>query len=426
MIRRVWQTGLRLGLSRTARSLYWLFSGNTLAIILAFFTTILIARFLTKEEFGIYLALYSFAALLADLGDVGVGPALSNFIPPLRVQNQLQKISRLLSTAFTLELTLGGGIAVVGLLISPVLSSKLFGQTPLIHIIITLGIMMALLLFNFATLALSAHQQFRESALINIGSSVVRLLLLVFVAITTKLTLTSILLIYLIAAVVGWLLALPYLGGGYLRLHWEKKDLSQLMRFSGFIGLQKVFIAVSSRLDMVMIIPLAGAYAAGVYGAAARIAQIFPFFMSSFSQVMAPRFAEYTKGKDALTFFRNAALVAILFLVGLAGGFIMTDPLVRLFFPKYLESIPVLRAIFISMVGFVAASPFVSFLIYTLKKPVIIATATAVQLLIIFLANLVFIPRWGVFGPVVGIGLGNLAVLLISATAVWYYVRKEA
>jgi len=50
---------------------------------------------------------------------------------------------------------------------------------------------------------------------------------------------------------------------------------------------------------------------------------------------------------------------------------------------------------------------------------------SAVQLIIIFLSNLYFIPKLGRFGPAIGIGLGNLAVLVISVGATWYYLKKE-
>ena len=60
-----------------------------------------------------------------------------------------------------------------------------------------------------------------------------------------------------------------------------------------------------------------------------------------------------------------------------------------------------------------------------MKKPQITVLTSGVQLLIILLANFYFLPRLGAFGPIVGIALGNLAVLIFAVFATWYYLSLK-
>ena len=426
MIKKILKTSINLGTSVTARYLYWVFSGNAVSIVLAFFTTIIIARYLTKEEFGLYLALFTFANLGADLGEVGLGSTLASFLPGLVLEKKHTEIHGLLSTAFYIEFTLGIIMTIVLIVFSPVLAHFLFANTQPLNITITALMMFALLLFNFATFALSAFKKFKEVATISIFYSVIRLLLLFGVAFLSRLTLSKTLIIFMFTPLVGWWYSLFHLGFNEFIGKGSLERAKKLVKFSGFLSLQKIFVGISSRLDFLMLVPLAGSFEAGVYGAASRISQIYPFTISSFAQVLAPKFAEYKTGKSATSFFKKTGLVTILLLLSDLVFYIFAKPIILfLFGAKYIDAIPVFQGLLLAMIGFIAATPFVSLLIYTLKKPYITAISSLVQLIFIFSSNLLFVPRFGRFGPVIGIGLGNAAIFLISAFSTWYYLKKE-
>lgn len=416
----------KLGTSRTAKSLYWVFSGNSVAIGLAFVSTIFIARFLSKEQFGLFLAMYSFAALLSDLADIGLGPSLSSFLPPLITEKKVLKVTQILSTAFYIQLGLVIILSVGVLLGSNPIRSLLFAGVGNGELIAALGVMVTLTGFNFAVLALSAQKKFRESAVVNVANSVLRLLLLLIVAVWGKVSILTVLLIHLGGFLLSFVYALVHIKYRFLRLDTSSNDAKRLVKFSGHLGIQKIFVALSSRLDVLMLVPLAGTLEAGVYGAASRIALIFPFFIGSLAQVLAPSFAEFRNGREAKPYLYKSMAVSGSFLLVLGVLFIFAYPIVTLVFgTKYLDAIPVFQALLLALVPFVAATPFTSLIIYTYKKPQFIAFASGIQLLIIISANYVLIPTFGRFGPAWGIGLGNFAVLLISLTASMYYYKKD-
>jgi hypothetical protein len=87
--------------------------------------------------------------------------------------------------------------------------------------------------------------------------------------------------------------------------------------------------------------------------------------------------------------------------------------------------VPILQALIIAMTGFIIATPFISLLIYTFRKPFVISITSGIQLITIFVSNMIFIPRLGSFGPVIGVGIANTLVCAIAIGATYYYYHNE-
>lgn len=425
MIKKIFKQGLSLSKSKTAKSLYWVFSGNFITIILTFFTTIVIANNISIAENGIFLALLTLANLLSDFGEAGLGSTLSNFIPPLIAKKSFQDATGYIATAFRLELWIALIISLITIILSQQISILLFDRTPLINVILTALILFILILFGYSNFALSAYKKFQEVALINIFYSLVRLGILVVLIFFVKLSIPLVLITYLIAWILGWFYSLLFLETKFIHQNPSIEKAKKLISFSLFLALQKLFISISSRLDLLMIIPFAGATAAGIYGIGSRFALVYPLIISSLGQVLAPTFADYTKGKDALKFLSKVGLVILLLLLSQLLFYIFAHPLITTLTPKYEASVNVFKGLLIAMIGFVIATPFVSFLIYTLKKPYITTISSAIQLIIIFISNLYFIPMYHELGPIIGIGIGNVVICIIAIGASIFYLYQE-
>lgn len=423
MIRKVIISGMSMGKSATARHLYWVFSSNVAFIIVTFFTTILIARNVSRADNGIFLALFTFASLFSELGEVGLGSTLTSIVPRLLLHKQNIEAGTYVATAFRISVVVGIGLSLLTIFFSRVLADRLFAGTLPLYVLLTGGIIFGLIIFGFSNWTLSAYQRFQEMATLNVFYGLIRLGFLTLIVIFSKLALVWVLVIYLVSTLLTWLYSVVIFKLPIFTEPGGKEQVRNLVTFSGYLAFQKLFVAVSSRLDLLMLVPLAGSIEAGVYGIASRFALVYPLVIGSLGQVLAPRFAEFGKGIEAIAFFKKVAVVVILLLLSQALFYVFAQPLIVFLLPQYQDAVPVFKQLLIAMVGFVAATPFTTFIIYTLKKPQVTAAASFIQLIIIFSANSVLLPRWGRFGPVIGIGLGNLAVFLISVAATWYYLK---
>lgn len=426
MMHKLFQRGISLGTSKTARHLYWVFSGNAFSTVLTFFTLVLvIAPRITKAEYGIFLSLFTLANLLSDLGEAGLGSALTRFIPPLLVKGNHARAKSYLATAFKMDFWIAMVLGGLVMIFSPILSHELFAATPVSNVLLTGFMTIFMIGLTFSTFALSAHQKFPEVTVVNIFYSLVRLFMLVIAVFLFKLSLGLVLVIYALAAVFAWAYAFIFVGTDFLKVPYNQGEGRELRKFAFFLAIQRLFIATASRLDLLMLVPLAGAVEAGIYGMASRFSLVYPLVISSLGQVLSPKFAEFRQGREAASFFKKAAIVTLTLLLSLGVFYAFAAFFIRSYVTDYSEAIPVLQGLLIALAPFIMATPFVSLLTYTLKKPQLMSFASFLQLVVIFATNLYFLPKLGRFGPAVGIGLGNMTVLMITVAATWYYLKNE-
>jgi O-antigen/teichoic acid export membrane protein len=110
----------------------------------------------------------------------------------------------------------------------------------------------------------------------------------------------------------------------------------------------------------------------------------------------------------------------------LAAYFIAPILVVFVLGEQYRQSIVVFQYLLIPMALFVGTIPSVNYLIYFLKKPFVSTINTAVQLVIVFLGNLYFIPRFDSMGPVWTLSLAYSVTLITATLFAFYYHRKNS
>ena len=92
-----------------------------------------------------------------------------------------------------------------------------------------------------------------------------------------------------------------------------------------------------------------------------------------------------------------------------------------LFGDKYIDSVPVFQALAASQIPFLFTAPSVSAIIYSMKKTVFIGAFSFFQIAAIFALNVIFIPKYGVFGPTITLGITNT----ILAIYTWVIVIRH-
>lgn len=94
---------------------------------------------------------------------------------------------------------------------------------------------------------------------------------------------------------------------------------------------------------------------------------------------------------------------------------LIADPLVRIIFgEKYLPAIPVFRSLTIAMIPFLLSVVTSQPLIYSFNQPKFFSRVTILQVVIIVILDLIFIPRYQAMGPAIALGISNTIVLMLS------------
>src|SRR3989344_3556634 len=241
-----------------------------------------------------------------------------------------------------------------------------------------------------------------------------------------KITITLLfsLIVVVIAPYFSFLLSLKFIRLKIIGMKFSYKLLKKLMSYSVFIAVARIFSAVSSRFDALMLIPLSSSYEAGIYSAAYKIIFTYILLSGSFSMVIAPRLSSFSTVKQSLPYLKKVILAVIIILLTMVFMYIVAPVFVPFILgDNYYQSIPVFRALLLPAALFVSTIPSVNFLLYVAKKPQISAFNTIVSLLIIFFGNLYFIPHYGRLGPVFTLTLAYGFTVISSSLFTFYYLK---
>lgn len=413
----------RLVFSRTAKDTSVLFLGNAISSLFGIAFTILAARLLGPENWGIVVAVMSLVAILVAYGDLGLSSGLFRFVSKLWNKGDKSKARVMQNSIFSLRVISALILMAILVLTSRWIAPFFFKiDNPMIAVLGAIGLFGALLI-DFQIATFQSKSYWRRASIFIALTNFIRLLFLFLLITWGKLNILSLLSVFFCSSLLSLLLSFYYERPTFsLKKVW-KQNFRKIADFSSWMGINRIVGATTSRMDVLLLLQLATSFETGILGSARQLANGIPIFIGSFATVIAPRFASYEKD-DLKSFFRKTVLLSIIISFGVGLGIIAAKPIISLFGPKYTASISVFRWLLVAMIPFALATPAVNSLIYSFHKPKIIALLSIFQFPFVFFGNIYFIQRMGVFGPVLMLGLWNLSTLFVTYSFAWHFFRK--
>ncbi len=406
--------------SSTAKDTYVLFIGNMISAVLGFLIIFLVASFLSRNDFGVFSAALNLVVILTSISDLGITSGLINFISKADSENDeivslnYQKAGLVIKIAVVLFL------CVVVVLFSPFISKALLASSdPLISIWVAI-ISVALFVPMYFPYVLQAKKKFIESMAVDNIYYLFRLFGLVPFIFSGGLTLYGAFSTALFGFVFSLILSLVFLKIKFINSKPGKEIYFSLIKFSGWVGLNRIISAISGRLDLQMLAVLSTAYVTAGYSMASRIASITIIFTSSYSAVLAPRFSSIGDKEKERKYLIKSTLGAIPIALITILSFIVIGPFIRYFFHDYVDVIIVYKYLIIALIPFIFTAPSVTAIIYAMNKPKYIGLYSFPQLAIVFVFNYLLIPLYGYMGPVYTLAISNSLLAIYT----WFIVIK--
>jgi O-antigen/teichoic acid export membrane protein len=405
--------------SGTAKDTFILFSGNVGSAFWGFLFTLFVARSLSVYDFGIFSAAINLMTILSSLSDIGISAGAINFVSEHTARGEHEKANQYIKASFIVRLITVLAISVIVAVFAPFVSKTFLAtRDPKISL---WAATLPILLFpdNFFPFILQAKKKFLHSTVIDNGFYIARLLFALGFYIIGGLTISAAFWAFGAGFILSMILVLLWVKIDFLRAKPQRDEYKRLLKFSGWMGVNKIISSISGRLDITMLATLTGALATGLYSIPSRLASFIVVLTGSFSSVLATRLAGFGN-KDAEKKYIIKSLLAILpiaagiiFWIVIAKPFILT-----LFGDKYIDSVTVFRALAAAQIPFLFTAPSVSAIIYAMKKTIYIGTFAFFQVAAIFLLNLYLIPKYGVFGPTITLGITNTILAIYTWTIV--------
>lgn len=362
--------------------------GNRLLVLIL---TLVLARLLIPEDFGLVTAALTVIAFLDAALDLGLGAAV--------VYEQDRGVGQRVRTAFTLNIGLSIGISLLGIACSPLIA-RLFGapdQWLLFAVLFLHPLIRGCGLVNDAVL--KRDLRFRQRSGIEILRAVVRF------AVSLPLAL---------AGAGAWSIALGILAAELAATAalWlvvpirptfamDRKTVGTLVRFGGWITLIRVMGSIRANVDYLIVGAALGATALGFYGMAYKLPELGVLsVLWMFTLVAYPTYSKArTRGPEVL----NSAMLKATKLIGIYGFFagtslaVMAADLVPFAFseqwqPAVAPMVLISLAVAWSSIGWATGDVFPA-----IGRPGLLAKLDA-PATVVMVAALLVGSRWGMIG----------------------------
>ncbi len=399
----------KLLFSQTIKDISVSFVGLGVTALVGFVYTVVIARLLGPEQFGVFSAISALVAIIYSLGDLGIAPAMINFLPKVKKERAV-----FINTGFWFESLAGLVILVLFVLFALFRNLIVPGSLPE-HLLLAGLLSFNYLLISFAQAVFTADRQFLKLSLSQIIDAVAKILLVFIFLSFSQISITTV----FIANIFSTILALIITFGKNIisvRLVFDDKVSSHIFHFSKWIAVSRVFSVFISRIDVLLLNLFSSNYDAGIFAAGSRVTLLFALVVSSLGSVVTPRFSEF-KERDRVVSYIKRLLSLIFFLCFfMVVVVIFARPIIEIVFGnEYLAAIPVFQFLTLAMIPFVFQVVTTSALLYTYNQSAFYAKVTAFQVVTIIILDLTLIPLLHVYAPVFALALTNILVLIISS-----------
>ncbi|EKE12730.1 MAG: polysaccharide biosynthesis protein [uncultured bacterium] len=425
-MKKIFDWGRQMLFSATAKDTFVLFVGNLGAAFWGFLFILFVARSLSVYDFGIFSAALNLVVILASLADIGISTGSVNFVSVHSAKGEHEKANEYVKASFLIRLFIVLGISVIIVVFAPFVSKTFLAtQDPKIAI---WAAVIPIFLFPdlFFPYILQAKKKFLHSTIIDNAFYIARLLFALAFYTIGGLTMSKAFWAFGVGFAASLVFIFIYLKPDFFRSHPGKEEYKKLLKYSGWIGVNRIISSVSGRLDVQMLATMAGALATGLYSIPSRLASFIIVLSGSFSAVLAPRLAGFGNKENEKKYILKSLIALLPITAGIVLWIIIAKPFIlTLFGDKYIDSVPVFQALALAQIPFLFTVPSVSAIIYAMKKTVFIGTFSFFQIAAIFLLNFFLIPKFGVFGPTITLGVTNIILAVYTWVIVIKYYWKD-
>lgn len=147
--------------------------------------------------------------------------------------------------------------------------------------------------------------------------------------------------------------------------------------------------------------------------------------IASITQVLSPNFSKIKTREEIINQFKHG-LTYLLIPAGLfVLLFILPNQVFYLFFTeKFAQTAQITKALSLSFIPYVFWQLPLLYILYTLKKPMIIFYANITYFIIVSVGCYILIPKLGVYGPPYVIAAANIVGIIITGTYTLLQIKK--
>jgi len=421
-------------LRESVTGVFWIFLFGSVAYIFSYVTRLILARYLSIEEFGLFFAMLSLLVFLTVVRDAGLGYATAKVTAESFSKKNFSKIKTAASFYFVSQIILSIVLVSILFVLSRSLAIHYFKVPEIVW-----PFRLFLLYFFSTPFLLTAKallqglRNLKGFASAVFAKNLFTLLLLLLFLKKTGSVLAPIY-SYTLGGLLGFtVLLFPLYKYRYLLKHRIKNVKSTAKEMVAF-GLPVMFVGfgemVISYIDIILLTYFVSLTEVGIYNAILPTAMMFLFFGRSFSGVVFPTvvtlWGKGDKSRVSVGLRLLYTYMVVLILPIIITFFVYSkEAILILFGSAFLPGDTAFRILLIGVVFYTVAQ-LNNAILSGIGKPSITAKIILSVAAINFVLNLILIPRFSLLGAAFATSISYLIALAISYNKVRTFIKTQS
>ena len=409
--------------SKFAKDVSLVFVANLTSNAINFFSFVIIAKYLTNDDFGRLAVIMAIITGISDISNLGMNATTIRFTAIFKSKNETEKINTLLSTVFTNILVISVIVIAVFFFASGFLTELFIKNSEYTSYLMlsSFGIAVALL-YSFFSAVFQGLQRFNYYMYFTIVLSVLKIALIVLILFADSFTLLNVFLIIAFTPIISILFSKIWLRDFKINPFLYKRSMiKETFGFSKWMFLWSICAIFQSRISTYLLASLTTMTQVSFYDMSRKFSNVLMFGLGSYSSVLNTRLASITERNELLNKVKKTRYITILISFALAASVFLLPLGLKLFFgSKYDGAIYPLGIILIGLIFFVWTFPYNSGL-YSLGKSKVFFYQALFGLGIEAGLAYLLIPNYGAIGAAISFVITYMIVMLMSI----FFFRKH-
>lgn len=290
------------------KNMSWLLISQIITSVCGFVWTILLARYLGVNNYGILGFAVSVSGILAIIDDLGISAHVVR-----HVATDYESAPKYVGNVIPLKIIL----AVINLIVTPIILIflKIDGYTIFITMIFTLEIIFK----SYTNSLFGVFQAFEEGKYQGIGYSLMNASTLLFIVISVyaDFGLLGVSISYVLANILSFIYAYYILNKHIVKpkFEFDWEFCKKITLLSLPFAVTGILYSIYYSIDIVMLTHLVGDYATGIYNATYKLISLLTLFYSVYTAVIFPVMSKFFKNDKKLLVMSYEKSIKYLMLV---------------------------------------------------------------------------------------------------------------
>ncbi len=389
--------------------------GRLVSSGLGFLATIVVARKLGPENFGLFSLSLAIMIVISGIAGGSIDQAIVK-LSSSYLKKDKGKAESVFKIAFKLKVAIALILLLAGFILRKPLSRIVFNDPGSVNLI-TLSFIGAIgiIFLGYVLAFLQSHQTFLKHTLLELSNNFMKVFFIGILLMVNVLDPVSSIAVYVVVPFLTFLLGLKIIPRIYHHAKRSQENLlPEIMHFSKWIVVSYVFFSLFRRMDIFLLNYFEEFQTVGIYSAAYNVASILDLVALSLFVVIFPKVNRFSTRKEYVHFLKRffAGAIPLYFMI-CCTLLLVSKPLVITFYTKeFIGAVSILRILVPGYAVYILALP-LSAIILSRGKPQLLVAFDFSVLVIMFIGSMALIPLYGAEGAAVASLISNLISLVL-------------